>query len=72
VTFFKPAPKSLFEVASLSMKQLLRYLTDDLRMPPDTIRLMVDGMLRGIAVEQLYAQEVQRLDSPPRPPEQGV
>lgn len=36
------------------MKQLLRYFVEELRMPPETLKLMVEGMIRGIQVEQLY------------------
>lgn len=49
--------KSPFEVASLTMKQLLRYFVEELKMPPDSVKLMVDGMLRGIQVERIYETE---------------
>lgn len=39
------------------MRQLLRYFLEELRMPPETIKLLVDGQLRSLALEKIYEQD---------------
>ena len=53
----QPGPyRSPFEIAHQNMRQLLRHLRYQLQMPPDTIRLQVDGILASFLREEVYEQ----------------
>lgn len=51
---------SAFEAAALNLRQLLAHFYRDLKMPADTIRMQVDGVLTSFAVQEAYEQENQR------------
>lgn len=61
-----PRYVSAFELASLNLRNLLAYFYQELKMPPDTIKLHVSGILQSFAVQELYERES------PRPPEGQV
>lgn len=56
-----PRHLTAFEQAVVNLRQLLSYLYRDLKMPPDTIRLQVSGLLLGLQAEELY----ERSERPP-------
>lgn len=51
-----PRHPTAFEQAAMTLRQLLSYLYRDLKMPPDTIKLQVNGLLLGLQAEELYEQ----------------
>ena len=48
---------SAFEVASQNLRNVLAYFYRDLKMPADTIKLQVAGILQSFAVQELYEKQ---------------
>jgi hypothetical protein len=57
---------SAFEIASRALREKLRYLHRELKMPIETIRLQVDGILHSFAVEDLYEKDKLKNETDPK------
>jgi hypothetical protein len=60
-----PRAISLFELASINLRNVLELFYRDLRMPPDTIKLQVEGILLSFLSQDAY----QLMNNEPQKPE---
>lgn len=58
---------SIFEIMEQNLRNTLSYLYRELQMPPDTIKLMVDGILTSFKVQDVYECERKRQIIPQGP-----